>query len=161
MYVDYRYLVPRNDIPGIRRSPGTWNQVPGTRYQQSNNHASLQVVSQTKKEPTKTIIIKRRGPPQSFWLVDKLCRLYNRMGSVYQDGAVGGAPPTGDDGKMIDLSLKFDMSECYARNEAAGYPMTNLFIGDTRLGCKSDADEQLILHISFQEFVKVRSIFLG
>jgi len=80
------------------------------------------------------------------------------MGSVYQDGAVGGAPPTGDDGKMIDLSLKFDMSECYARNEAAGYPMTNLFIGDTRLGCKSDADEQLILHISFQEFVKVHSI---
>ena len=80
---------------------------------------------------------------------------------MYQDGAGVGAPPTGDDGKMIDLSMKFEMSECYARNEAAGYPMTNLFIGDTRLGCKSDADEQLILHISFQEFVKVRSIFLG
>merc|ERR1712232_1153366 len=31
-------------------------------------------------------------------------------------------------------------------------------IGDTRLGCKSDADEQLILHISFQEFVKVHSV---
>merc|ERR1712224_696840 len=36
--------------------------------------------------------------------------------------------------------------------------MTNLFIGDSRLGCKSDADEQLILHIAFQEFVKVHSL---
>jgi hypothetical protein len=36
--------------------------------------------------------------------------------------------------------------------------MTNLFIGDTRLGCKSDADEQLILHIAFQEFVKIKTI---
>ena len=51
---------------------------------------------------------------------------------------------------------KFEKSECFARNEAPGFPMTNLFIGDSRLGCKSDADEQLILHISFQEFVKVR-----
>jgi len=38
--------------------------------------------------------------------------------------------------------------------------MSNLFVGDTRLGCKSDADEQLILHIAFQEFVKVHSIKL-
>ena len=67
----------------------------------------------------------------------------------------------GDDGKMIDLSVKFDTPDCYARNEAAGYPMTNLFIGDNRLGCKSDTDEQLIIHISFQEFVKVRTMWLG
>lgn len=60
-----------------------------------------------------------------------------------------------DDGKMIDLISHIDKSECYARNEAAGFPMTNLFIGDTRLGCKSDADEQLIVHVAFQEFVKV------
>ena len=86
------------------------------------------------------------------------------MGSVYQDASGGGAPSTGssgDDGKMIDLSLKFDTPDCYARNEATGYPMTNLFIGDTRLGCKSDTDEQLIIHISFQEFVKVRKLCLG
>mmetsp|Transcript_5922 Transcript_5922/g.11002 ORF Transcript_5922/g.11002 Transcript_5922/m.11002 type:complete len:195 (+) Transcript_5922:73-657(+) len=80
-------------------------------------------------------------------------------------GGLGGMPggaaaPEGekDDGKMMDLSSKIDNSECYARNQAPGFPMTNLFIGDSRLGCKSDADEQLILHISFQEFVKIKSI---
>jgi hypothetical protein len=66
----------------------------------------------------------------------------------------GPAEPA-DDGKMVELSGKIDKSECYARNEDSRFPMTNLFIGDTRLGCKSDADEQLILHIAFQEFVKV------
>ena len=74
-------------------------------------------------------------------------------------GGQGAAPkePT-DDGKLIDLTkTKLDASECYARNEASGFPMTNLFIGDTRLGCKSDTDEQLILHVAFNEFVKVRT----
>ena len=66
------------------------------------------------------------------------------------------APQESDNGKMVDLSSKIDKSECYARNEDAAFPMTNLFIGDSRLGCKSDADEQLIIHVSFQEFVKVR-----
>ncbi len=76
-------------------------------------------------------------------------------------GMPGGAGvPEGlqDDGKMINLSDQIDKSDCYARNQAPGFPMTNLFIGDSRLGCKSDADEQLIIHISFQEFVKVKSI---
>ncbi len=59
--------------------------------------------------------------------------------------------------KMVDLSSKIDKSACYARNESSQYPWTNLLIGDTRLGCKSDADEQLILHIAFNEFVKVRT----
>lgn len=73
----------------------------------------------------------------------------------------GGAPPQGaqeplDDGKMIDLTKhKLDKSDSYARNESSAFPMTNLFIGDSVLGCKSDADEQLILHVAFQEFVKV------
>jgi len=77
-------------------------------------------------------------------------------------GGQGAAPkePT-DDGKLVDLtSTKLDASECYARNEASGFPMTNLFIGDTRLGCKSDTDEQLILHVAFNEFVKVHSMKL-
>jgi len=60
--------------------------------------------------------------------------------------------------KLVDLSPKFDKTKCYARNESSQYPMTNLFIGDSRLGCKSDADEQLIIHIEFNEFVKVHSI---
>jgi hypothetical protein len=75
-------------------------------------------------------------------------------------GAAGGAAAAAaeepaDDGKLVDLREKIDNADCYARNEASGFPMTNLFIGDSRLGCKSDADEQLILHIAFSEFVKV------
>lgn len=65
-----------------------------------------------------------------------------------------------DSGKMVDLSDKIEKSECYARNESAQFPMTNLFIGDSTFGCKSDADEQLIIHVAFCEFVKVHSIKL-
>lgn len=78
----------------------------------------------------------------------------------------GRAPPTSastapaDTGKMMDLTDKLDKMESYARNVSAAFPMTNLFIGDTRLGCKSDADEQLILHIAFHETVKVHSMKL-
>lgn len=69
------------------------------------------------------------------------------------------APAPAEDGKkLIDLSEKLDKTSCYARNENAAYPWTNLFIGDSRLGMQSDADEQLIIHLSFQEFVKVKSI---
>jgi len=67
-----------------------------------------------------------------------------------------GATETAETFKMIPLEI--DKSECYAKNENPNYPMSNLFIGDTRLGCKSDADEQIILHVGFQEFVKVHSI---
>jgi len=68
--------------------------------------------------------------------------------------------PLPDNGKMIDLSAKLDKKDCYGRNVLSSFPMTNLFIGDTRLGCKSDADEQLILHVAFNETVKVHSIKL-
>jgi len=82
---------------------------------------------------------------------------------LFGNGAAGAATgnvsnadaTTGATGKPIDLRDKIDMSGCYSRNEASGFPMTNLFIGDSRLGCKSDSDEQLILHIAFNEFVKV------
>lgn len=61
-------------------------------------------------------------------------------------------------GKIVDLRDMIDKTGCYARNVSSGFPMDNLFIGDSRLGCKSDADEQLILHITFNQFVKVRMI---
>ena len=64
---------------------------------------------------------------------------------------------TPNDGKMLNLMDKINKVECYARNESSQYPMTNLFIGDSRLGCKSDVDEQIIVHIAFNEFVKVRT----
>lgn len=81
-------------------------------------------------------------------------------GGMNPGGNQAAAAPPADNGKMVDLSLKFDKTESYARNESSQYPMENLFIGDTRLGCKSDTDEQLILHLAFQEFVKVYSIKL-
>ncbi len=75
-------------------------------------------------------------------------------GGMSQEGS--STPPASEESnKLIDLSVKFDKSESYARNESSQFPMQNLFIGDTRLGCKSDTDEQLILHFAFQEFVKV------
>uniref|UniRef100_A0A7S1ZST6 PITH domain-containing protein n=1 Tax=Trieres chinensis TaxID=1514140 RepID=A0A7S1ZST6_TRICV len=85
--------------------------------------------------------------------------------SMMMPGGMPGAPgaasePPPDNGKMTDLVDKIDKSECYARNEAAAFPWTNLLIGDDRLGCQSDADEQLILHIAFNEFVKVHSMKL-
>ena len=70
-----------------------------------------------------------------------------------------GAPPAEDINKLVDLSGKLEKSACYARNESSNFPMENLFIGDTRLGCKSDADEQLILHYEFKEVVKVSTLF--
>lgn len=77
--------------------------------------------------------------------------------SADMSGSAGTIPDTG---KMVDLSDKIEKSECYARNESAQFPWTNLLIGDSRLGCKSDADEQLIIHVAFTEFVKVHSIKL-
>jgi hypothetical protein len=80
------------------------------------------------------------------------------MDFAQMTGGRGGGPPqeATDDGKLVNLGPKISSQECWAKNVDSRFPMTNLFIGDTRLGCKSDADEQLILHVSFQEFVKVR-----
>ena len=77
------------------------------------------------------------------------------MADMFPNAAAAGADSQ-DDGKMVDLGIKIDSKACYARNESKSFPMSNLFIGDSRLGCKSDADEQIILHVEFSEFVKVR-----
>lgn len=85
------------------------------------------------------------------------------MDQMMQQGGAGMPPQQqapSNDGKLIELSSLLDKTSCYARNESSAYPMTNLFIGDSRLGCKSDTDEQLILHLGFREFVKVRSLKL-
>mmetsp|Transcript_14398 Transcript_14398/g.29261 ORF Transcript_14398/g.29261 Transcript_14398/m.29261 type:complete len:95 (-) Transcript_14398:1036-1320(-) len=70
-------------------------------------------------------------------------------------GAPPESAPAEDGTKLVDLSDKLDKTQCYCRNENAAYPWGNLFIGDSRLSLQSDADEQLILHLTFQEFVKV------
>ncbi|KAL9184444.1 hypothetical protein ACHAXT_002530 [Thalassiosira profunda] len=87
--------------------------------------------------------------------------MFPGMGAAAAAGpaAAEQAPAPAEDGtKLIDLSEKLDKSACYARNENAAYPWSNLFIGDSRLGMQSDTDEQLIIHLSFQEFMKVKSI---
>eukprot|EP00522_Entomoneis_paludosa_P015766 CAMPEP_0172454062 /NCGR_PEP_ID=MMETSP1065-20121228/11159_1 /TAXON_ID=265537 /ORGANISM="Amphiprora paludosa, Strain CCMP125" /LENGTH=189 /DNA_ID=CAMNT_0013206323 /DNA_START=25 /DNA_END=594 /DNA_ORIENTATION=+ len=78
---------------------------------------------------------------------------------MFPGAAAGGeaAPPT-DGGQPTNLLPHIDQPNSYAKNEAAGSPMSNLFIGDSRLGCKSDADEQLIIHIAFREFVKIKAL---
>lgn len=75
------------------------------------------------------------------------------------NGAPAEPAPAEDGTQLMDLSEKLDKTACYARNENASYPWGNLFIGDSRLGLQSDADEQLIVHISFQEFVRVHGPF--
>eukprot|EP00804_Cyclotella_cryptica_P016631 CCRYP_001947-RA/>CCRYP_001947-RA protein AED:0.11 eAED:0.10 QI:0/0/0/1/1/1/3/0/192 len=87
--------------------------------------------------------------------------MFQGIGGAALPSAAGGAPepsPAEDGATLIDLSTILDKSACYARNENSGYPWGNLFIGDSRLGMRSDADEQLIIHLSFQEFVRVKSI---
>lgn len=53
----------------------------------------------------------------------------------------GAGSETAEKFKMIPLDI--DKSECYAKNENPNYPMSNLFIGDTRLGCKSDGEHEI------------------
>uniref|UniRef100_K3WS93 PITH domain-containing protein n=1 Tax=Globisporangium ultimum (strain ATCC 200006 / CBS 805.95 / DAOM BR144) TaxID=431595 RepID=K3WS93_GLOUD len=60
--------------------------------------------------------------------------------------------------KFKDLTDSFSRSECYCLNENPSHPFGNLFIGDGTLQLKSDADEQLILHLEFQDAVKIHSI---
>ena len=71
-------------------------------------------------------------------------------------GAAAAEPAPAKDGdSLINLCDILDKPMCYARNENKSYPLGNLFIGDSRLGMQSDADEQLIIHLAFQEFVRV------
>ncbi|KAF0689839.1 Aste57867_18751 [Aphanomyces stellatus] len=60
--------------------------------------------------------------------------------------------------KFEDLSEQFDKSNCYCLNEDPSYGYGNLFIGDETLVLKSEADEQLLIHLEFKEAVKIHSI---
>jgi hypothetical protein len=90
--------------------------------------------------------------------LSKTCKLLIMLSNGDSEYA---APVAVETNKMVDLTEKLDKIECYARNESSQYPWTNLLIGDTRLGCKSDADEQLIIHVAFNEFVKVSRLEYG
>ncbi|KAJ0392260.1 hypothetical protein P43SY_002903 [Pythium insidiosum] len=59
-----------------------------------------------------------------------------------------------------DLGDAISRGGCYCLNEHPSFPFANLFMGDDTLLLKSDADEQLILHIEFQDAVKLHSLHL-
>ena len=81
------------------------------------------------------------------------------MGNPAMMGGGAAAPPPAEDtNKLVDLSDKIDKSQSCARNEAPNYPWTNLLIGDSRLACRTDADEQLILHVAFRDTIRVREM---
>jgi len=73
-------------------------------------------------------------------------------------GGVAAAAQDPNQGKIVDLLDFVDKKGCYARNEDPRFPHSNLFVGDSRMGCKSDADEQLIIHIEFNQFIKLHSL---
>lgn len=51
--------------------------------------------------------------------------------------------------------------QCYCLNEDLAAPHSNLFIGDDALVLTSNADEQLLLHLSFRQTIKLTSIAFG
>ncbi|RQM09992.1 hypothetical protein B5M09_009330 [Aphanomyces astaci] len=62
--------------------------------------------------------------------------------------------------KFEDLVDQFDKSNSYCLNEDPSFGYGNLFIGDESLVLKSEADEQLLIHLEFKEAVKIHSISL-
>ncbi|KAG7386588.1 Thioredoxin-like protein 1 [Phytophthora pseudosyringae] len=57
-----------------------------------------------------------------------------------------------------DLKEAISTKDCYCLNEDPSKPFRNVFMGDETLVLKSDADEQLMLYIEFQDTVKVFSL---
>ncbi|ETM01159.1 hypothetical protein L917_02222 [Phytophthora nicotianae] len=57
-----------------------------------------------------------------------------------------------------DLQEAISTKDCYCLNENPNKPFRNLFMGDDSLVLKSDADEQLMLYLEFQDAVKVFSL---
>ena len=57
-----------------------------------------------------------------------------------------------------DLSDVIEIAKCYGSNVSQGKGIANLFMGDERLVCQSDDDEQIIINIVFREAVCIHSI---
>ena len=79
---------------------------------------------------------------------------------------MGGAPPAPAAPAVLkttsDLEPCMDKSQSFCLNEATAHPMSNLFVGDSTLFLESDADEQLLINISFRDTVNLEAIsFVG
>ncbi|TDH73721.1 hypothetical protein CCR75_007247 [Bremia lactucae] len=57
-----------------------------------------------------------------------------------------------------DLKDAISSKDCYCLNEDPNKSFRNIFMGDETLVLQSDADEQLLLYIEFQDAVKVFSL---
>ena len=61
-----------------------------------------------------------------------------------------------------DITSLVAKGDCYCLNEKDSNTHENLFQGDDRLALVSDADEQLMIHVVFNETVKVHGLkFFG
>ena len=60
-----------------------------------------------------------------------------------------------------NLNHLFSKSACYCLNEDSVCSHTNLFDGESANPLKSNADEQLLLHLAFNQTVKLVSITFG
>ena len=63
--------------------------------------------------------------------------------------------------KAENITNLLAKSSCYCLNEDPRAPHSNLFVGDSTLALKSDADEQLILQLAFGQTCALKSIILG
>eukprot|EP01031_Cornospumella_fuschlensis_P046352 gene46352-56758_t len=62
---------------------------------------------------------------------------------------------------MEDVTPLLSKTGCYCLNESAPQEYTHLFAGDHTLALKSDADEQLLLHLAFNQTVALKQIVFG
>eukprot|EP01039_Chlorochromonas_danica_P011019 gene11022-12267_t len=60
-----------------------------------------------------------------------------------------------------DLTALLSKTSCYCLNESSPQQFNHLFAGDHTLTLKSDADEQLLLHLAFNQTVSLRRIQFG
>ncbi len=60
-----------------------------------------------------------------------------------------------------DITDKIAKKGCYCLNEAPSGPYSHLFVGDHTLALKSDADEQLLLHIEFNQTYNLTQLVFG
>lgn len=61
----------------------------------------------------------------------------------------------------VDLNDQISKSGSCCLNESVQNSFSNLLMGDHTLSVKSDADEQLIVHVAFNQTVKLNKIQLG
>lgn len=59
---------------------------------------------------------------------------------------------------QTSLNSQIDLSQIHCLNEAAGHTIKDLLRGGGDKWLESDADEQLLLHIPFQQSIKLRAI---